>query len=136
MKTKTPDYNKLKKEWYKKLEESGFKDIEQDEDNLKSWSLSKALRNKNNGQGIETVVQKREAVESYYRLAGHFLHEHRFTSKLQKTIWEAHANGESIRDIVSLLATHGIKVTKNPVNLVIKELRAKMIALYTGLKNE
>lgn len=127
MKSKILDYNKLKKEWYKRLENSGFQDIEQDEDNLKSWSVSKGVRNRNNGASAQQVLENREARETYYRLAGQFLHDYRFTSRTDRLIWEKHSDGESIRDIVKILALHGIKTTKNPVNEVIKTLRDIML---------
>lgn len=86
--------------WYKKLEEDGFRDIEQDEDNLKVWS-SKISR----GRRLELG----ESREAYYHMATRFLNDYQFSSDKEKSIWEYHTNGISARNIALLLQAANIK---------------------------
>lgn len=88
------EYEKLKAVWYTKLEADGFNDIEQDENNLKEWS-TKFTRKKS----LDTW----QAKESYYSMAENFLNTYAFENELEKVIWEYHANGISIRNIVDII---------------------------------
>lgn len=105
MSTKQPrkpktEFDKLQEEWYRKLRESGFNDIESDEFNLKIWS-DRFIQ-----QHADPVLW--QAKEEYYRLAERFLNEHKFESNLDKVIWEYHANALSARSIAALLAKANI----------------------------
>lgn len=121
-KKKPQDLNQLKTVWYRKLKQSGFKDIERDEDTLKSWSsIFQYQKPGNNAQ----------SKEEYYRYATHFLEEHNFETELQRIIWEYHSNGLSMRNIAKTL--NKTKVTKTnytSVWQVVKELKATMYKLY------
>lgn len=119
---KTPNFEQLKAKWYKKLKSSGFEDIEQDDGNLRSWSSSfyRARR------APETLA----AIEDYYRLAGHFLHEHEFASETERLIWEYHANGLSGKDISETLAKVKIKVATSTALAIIKRLEGIMRRKY------
>ena len=89
---KKTEFNKLKSEWYKRLAESGFEDIEQDEIYLK--------------RGMSLIDPRRVTWESqaeYYQMATYFLNEYKFKSNLERTMWEYHMNGISVRDIAQTL---------------------------------
>ncbi len=111
---------KLQAKWYAKLEKAGFKDIEQDDDNLKQWHSHRFLVSNNYSK------DKFDDKENYFRLAGQFLHEHKFQSVLDKKIWEAHSEGLSVREIVKTLKQKNIKVYKNLVHVTITRLAAIM----------
>lgn len=116
----SPEFKKLQKEWYAKAKESGFDDIEQEDGNLKVWShqFFKVRHN-------QTLF---EAKQEYYRLAGQFLHSHKFADDVEKKIWEYHAtDATSIRDIVKELANIGVKTNKNKVNAILRNLSEQML---------
>lgn len=109
----------LKDKWYKKLEATGFKDIEQDEDNLKSWSIN-LFKNKFNET---TYLAKQE----YYRLAGQFLNEHLFKSNKEKVIWEMHSQGLGRPEIVKRLKKRKFKTYGRQVQEILESLVKEMI---------
>lgn len=115
-------FKSLQTEWYKKLKDSGFNDIEQDEDNLTQWSSSKIYRGQNNGASFEDAMLKREMTTEYYRLAGQFLHEHVFKNDKEKLIWRLHSEGLSLRDISATL-----KSNKDAVHAIVKPLAKIML---------
>lgn len=89
---KKTEFNKLKSEWYKRLAESGFEDIEQDEIYLK--------------RGTSLIDRRRVTWESqaeYYQMATYFLNEYKFESNLERAMWEYHMNAISVRDIAQTL---------------------------------
>jgi hypothetical protein len=95
----------LQAEWYVKLAESGFKDIENDKGLLINWSGS-ALRD-----DIKPITSKREyssklfkeSQAEYYRLAAQHLHDGKFKSVLDKVIWSYHVGGLSFRRISEIV---------------------------------
>lgn len=117
-----PDYDKLKKKWYAKLAKEGFKDIESDEDSLKTYSNIFAQKH-----SPEQTLAKIE----YYRMAEHFLNEYKFASKLDQIIWEYHSNGISMRNIAKLLKQARVaRTNRTDVWKLVKRLRFKMYEMY------
>lgn len=122
----------LQSQWTDKLEKSGFEDIESDEETLKIYStvmFSRARSKVNNG-GFEAKAQ-------YYQMATSFLEEYKFDSRLDKIIWEYHAEGLSVRDIANTL--NKVKRTKTnytTVWLLIKQLKKSMYAMYMAPQEE
>lgn len=122
MDPKSKEFKKLQKTWYAKLKKNGFEDAETDEDHLKVWSTRWAR---------ERYVAEAESRAAYYELANKFLQEHKFSSNLQKVIWEYHSKGVSYRDISKTLKKARIKkISYTIVWKIIKELRATMQAKY------
>lgn len=131
------EYDDLRKIWYAKLkntkfveapknkifeldqtEETKFNDIEQSDGNLKIWSSRFRT---------PAAVRNWKTKSSYYYMANHFLTEHKFINKTEKLIWEYHANGASIRNIVKILKTkltdkQSAKYNRNDVWEIIKRL--------------
>lgn len=118
------EYEKQRDIWYKKLDKSGFKDIEQDENHLKRPSTAlitvSSYRNK---ESIEAKIR-------YYSLAEHFLNEYKFENNIERMIWEYHSNGLSARDITKILKSLKKKANRDSVWRVIKRLRTIMYGLY------
>lgn len=136
MKIKSKEFEELKKDWYSKLEDNGFDDIEKNESALKEWSNKRLIR-KNNGlyYGLNKIYY--DSVEEYYRQAIWFLNEYKWetyiadrTTHYHKQIWELHANGISIRNIVKILKSQGIKISATPVNNIILEYTKQMLKKY------
>lgn len=118
-KFQTKEFKALEAKWYKKLKSKGFEDIEQDEDNLKVWI--------NDYFPQRYDLSRFDAKQEYYRLAGQFTFEHPFESPLDRRMWELHAEGVSLRSIVTELnknRTH--KLNKDGVHAKIKAFRAIM----------
>lgn len=113
------DFAALKKEWYNKLKETGFEDIEQDDNYLKSWTSS-LVKARNKGSYSESKAE-------YYRIASHFLHDHAFVSKKEQFIWERHSEGISIRNIAIALKQAGIPTYRRDVHDTIQRLRKEML---------
>lgn len=126
---RTKKFLELKEKWYKKLEKSGFDDIETDEDNLKEWDTSIFSRYNQHTIG---------AKEEYFRLAGQFLNTYQFKNKRDRLIWELHAEGLSFNDIAKRLKSAGFKVnSRSSMHLTVKSLSKEMLeqsGITTGQK--
>ena len=121
-------FKKLKDTWYKKLKKSGFVDIEKNEyGDLKE---SSAIFANTKASGVEKPLIYNTYKEEYYRLANQFLNEHAFETSRERAIWEYHANGMSIRDIVKTLKKVRIKAYKHGVWGIIVKLRILMKQKY------
>lgn len=120
------DLKSLQKIWYDKLKKSGFTDIEHG-DTINCGVPRSA-------KWEDPIV--RQSTQDYYGMAYQFLHSHKFDSELEKVIWEYHAEGLSIRDIVKVLnkvllrrrKTNRIRVWK-----IISRLVAEMKRLYLSV---
>lgn len=119
MEPSSKDLKKLQKLWYDKLKKEGFDDIEQDENYLKRWDSHWF----NSQYSPEYFQNKAE----YYRAAGKFLYEHQFKSELERQIWAKHAEGLTIRDIVTVLRKARFKLYRRMVHETIQRLTKTMI---------
>lgn len=113
-------------EWNKKLKDSGFEDVEQDNGNLKQWhSVYFLARYK----PVQFMLK-----ETYYQMAGSFLNDHPFEDsilgRIDKYIWQRHSEGGTSRKIAEELKSLNIKTNYNKVNKVIKALSDKMVEKY------
>lgn len=113
------DFKKLKETWYKKLEKSGFEDLENDDGQLLNHVSSIPTR-------VRFNIDEFKAKEDYYRLAGQFLHDYTgFTSQTKK-IWEMHQSGVSIRNIAKKIKVF----KKSAINNIIEDLAKIMLKKY------
>ncbi|NIV38899.1 MAG: hypothetical protein GWN58_58625 [Anaerolineae bacterium] len=80
---------RLQKEWYARLKEEGFRDIEWTDDTGKSDSPYL--------KGANTVAMYRKlqyGLEEYYRVAGWYLHDTEFWKTSDEyTVWHLHVHG-------------------------------------------
>ena len=123
-KSKKDDFKKLKDKWYKKLKDSGFEDVEQDEERLKSWSSVFFIRH---------TVDEWQAKATYYQMATNFLEEYKFENEIERVIWSYHAHGMGVREIADTLRKAKIKsigAKKSNIWLVIKKLKKSMYSMY------
>lgn len=105
----------IEREWYSKLKESGFTDIENyNHPNrpLTSWHGFK---------WANILKDEKEEIEAYYSKARALLHTYKFDSETHKIIWELHSEGLSKRQIERKLI---ILKCENPVK---REQIAKII---------
>lgn len=123
-KRKSQDYQTLKTVWYKKLEKSGFRDIEQDEYNFRHVAHSSYFSRPQS-------LQSWRAKEGYYTMARKFLHEYKFKSNLEKVIWEYHSEGIGHSAIAKLLKRVKIrKLNKDSVCKLTRKLALEMKRMY------
>lgn len=115
---------KLINEWYGKLKDSGFEDIEKYE--YSTYSMTDSL----DKQKLHADVW--QAKQEYYLLASRFLDETEFDNEREKIIWTYHSEGLSIRNIAKILFETGVAKTNNKstVGVVVKRLETKMKSLY------
>jgi hypothetical protein len=116
------DFKKLQKTWYKKLAKSGFQDIEEDEVNLYKYS------------NLDSVSYLLPANETYYRLAGHFLHDYKFKDIHEKMIWKYHSEGFTYRELPEKVKKV-INMGRRKYFYTVKRLSNEMLTMY-GLKHD
>ena len=121
---KTKEFQELQTKWYKKLQQKGFNDIERTDKIGKAAGRLKtdALENVSHSYSAHQFSIK----EEYYRLAGQFLHEHKFKTQVEKKIWELHSEGVSVRNIIKKLRHRGVTAYKDLVHGTIKRLAKEM----------
>lgn len=110
-------FKNLNKKWQGKLKDSGFNDLESTDFYLKEWHSLK-FRNKTNDLLTRVKID-------YYRLAGHFLHDHSFKNELQYKMWSLHSQGMGFNNIAITL---GVKTGK--VRYSIQKLVNLMRQIY------
>lgn len=123
MNPKSKEFKKLQETWYAKLrlKDPEFKDIEQNEHSLRLFHATYFSDSRRNDPNV--VAAKME----YYRLAGHFLYDHKFDSTLEKTIWQMHSDGKSIRTIEKVLKAKGQAVYRDLINRILMRLDDEMV---------
>lgn len=116
------EFNKLKVKWYKKLEKTGFQDIEKNEHALKQ----PAAKPFNKKTGL-VRTGRWTAQRDYFLMTEQFLNIHNFETNLQKIIWEYHSNGLGVRAIADVLnKTKVTKTNRQTIWLTIRDLRKIM----------
>ena len=121
---KPQDYETQKRYWYRKLARSGFHDIEREGPKYKVEAHTARFN-------TEAVARSWHAKTEYYSMAGQFLNNYKFASRLEKIIWEYHTNGISARNIAKLLKkVKIIKPNKDNISTIIKRLIIEMKKLY------
>lgn len=118
------EYERLRAIWYQKLKDDGFNDVEQDEDNLKSWS-TKFVRE---GTPLALIESK----TAYYQMATNFLNEYKFESELEKIIWTYHTEAISYRDIATVLKETKVvkKMDRTTIWQIVQKLKKSMKNMY------
>jgi hypothetical protein len=123
-KYQSKEFRALQAEWYKKLKESGFVDIEEipphcpDHPRLKEYARSSAKR-------------LNPANEHYFTQCRFFLCHGHFASSEARKVWELHSEGVSFRKMVPLLKD--LYPNSNPPSIftlhkMVKRMRADMFS--------
>lgn len=88
-------FKRLKAKWYKKLEGSGFQDAEDT-----AYDTDKTLLRRWDSLYFERrhTPQDADAITTYYRHCGLFLHTYMFSSPRERLIFWMHAKGYGLRD--------------------------------------
>jgi hypothetical protein len=112
---KSREFRELQKEWYDKLADDGFEDIEWIDHKTGKGQNSRFLKNSSHHCQLSNKILSAETLSSskrfkYYRIASHFLHNYnKFNDlddcaaskryQLSKTLWEMHTDGATYRKI-------------------------------------
>ena len=124
----TPEVQALRREWYAKLKEEGFKDIEQVVDDR--GTVGALLLGVSQGD-LRRRLYKPET-EQYYTLARQHLHtiERRPAKsrmRCAQAIWALHSEGYGERRGCAVLAAKGKTVTPGHYKKVVADERARMM---------
>lgn len=85
---------KLQAKWYKKLADTGFKDIEN------PLSKFEELRNcEGTYFQMNWTPDQFQEKQRYFELAGQMLHTHPFKKVKDRVLWEMHCNGKTPSEI-------------------------------------
>jgi hypothetical protein len=119
------NFKKLQDEWYKKLKDEGFVDIENSvtlADGKKGYENTGRsgpnLKNKTSEQFNATLL--------YYQNCRSFLTHYDFNCELDKNIWSLYTEGLSYRKINEQLKNNNIKFNKDYVRKTVKRLEKIM----------
>jgi len=104
----------LVREWYAKLEEDGFSEIEYNAINGDGPTM----------KAIPRLKATHQESGYYWVLVGRFLYRHDFGSERDRAIWEAYSEGKTCREIERLTGT-----SRNWANQIIRKLSKIMLAL-------
>lgn len=83
-------YKDLQTEWYQKIKDDGFLDIEYPSAQLKLVSPN-------------FTSEKILTTQRYYSICSDFLHKYHFNSDLDREIWQLHSEGFSLRQTAKIL---------------------------------
>lgn len=84
----TTEFKKLQRQWYKKLEKTGFQNIEDTQGRLTDHQSLYDLN-----QRVHFKDGIKEITEFYYSWAGQMVYHGKFKCRRDKMIWKYHADG-------------------------------------------
>lgn len=122
------ELEKLQKVWYKKLKDTGFKDMEDPNGP------------RNGGRGAPRVDNitdmQQEMIREYYSRARQFLQEHTFEDAVDRFVWEHFSEGTSVREIsIKLEKELNVIKKKTAVWQIAKRLEELMKQQYNDFGN-
>lgn len=97
---KTTELQRLTEEWYAKLKASGFDDIEATGGHIMKGTFNHTRLN----------PERVSMISNHYRLASHFLHDHKWDDETQRHIWKLYCEGVVCRKIAQTIGIHYVKV--------------------------
>ncbi len=110
------ELKKLEKEWYTKLEDSGFDDIE------RTTHPDRPLRVWHGLNWRHLTEDKLNETRDYISKAEELLETHSFENETHKTIWELHTKGLSKRKIEKALKETQTPLKRERIGTIIKDL--------------
>ncbi len=134
------EYKRLRAEWYQKLKDLDFVDIEQDDDKLKAWHSFRWLNNHQYSkkptaklssleETDKTYMRNQQATHDYFYYANQFLNSHKFEKEIHKIIWEEHVKGLGVKLIAKQLTQDGVYDTNhNEIWRIIKHYKKILLS--------
>jgi len=121
-KMEMPTLVKLQKEWYKKLKDNGFNDLEyfddagQPKEWLKGTSKYQSPVSESHIEFLENAYEDNELIYNntldYYLGISHSIDVIPFDNEVHKQIWELHGEGLSLREIAKIVKFSHPKVLR------------------------
>lgn len=131
----SPEFIALQKEWYRKLEASGFRDIERFDNQGQPLELfrdrSGSVRDPFEEEfqaNLDSYNIRAQGLEDYYRMAGWWSWDRVWPSRRDRYVWQAHADGEPMRSISQ--SQGSVHMALGPVCELINEEAERMKAYY------
>lgn len=112
------EFKKLQADWDAKLKESGFEDIERNHTFLKRFHKDDMLDTFSNHDGATRM--------EYFAAAGRFLYDYQWESLVDRTVWELHCQGLSVREIARALKGTEVK-SKWKAHQIVQRLKTAMV---------
>ena len=127
-----PDaFEQLKKHWYKKLKDTGFRDIEFSEES--PYLIDDYMRS------AKAVTRSNlKSIAEHYRLASEFYWIHTFKRKYDKLVWQLYVEGKTERETVRILSKSRYKhyrTSRYPVHESIVKTKEAMITWINRREN-
>lgn len=117
MKQKDQQYKDLQKLWYNKIQQGGFKDIEDTKTGLlKEWNFN-FFRNQFSRVKYESTLE-------YYEKAKQILLSYGFKTDTQKRVWELHCEGFSERKIAVVVKTYKKSMIHYIIANIAREIKS------------
>lgn len=121
----------LQAEWYQRLRETGFDDIEQTAESnakLRSWHSYHF--------SIQHDPSRFQAKQEYYYKATQYLDHGKFRTKTEKHLWKLHSEGLGLRQIVVVMKTNGFHYNKDQCAAIVRRIKEEMMGIKKPVKEE
>src|ERR1019366_7472199 len=114
----SPNFKRVKAEYYLKLAESGFKDIECSNGRIMESHTQNSFFKRHQTFRMTLYEETRE----YYDWAAELVHRGMFESERDKQIWTLHSEGKTASEIGFLIGLDG-----SWINRLIRKLRRELL---------
>lgn len=130
-----PKYLKLRDNWYEKLADNGFIDLET---RIPGVHLDCPILTEYASEVSQRAIQAHDALEDeYFRRVSSYLYSGTFKSELEREIWALHVQGSSFRQIAAQLASQGFTgASRMTCYRTVRQIRRRMEAEGTGREIE
>jgi len=121
----TAEFKKLQKEWAKKLADSGFEDIEKNEDEhiVRPQEFTLPANVKPDSMEYTEFVELAGGLD-HYEFCQAVLREFNFTREIDRCIFELYAEGKTEREIQEMLPSLGHRAISNvAIHKIIHKIR-------------
>lgn len=115
MKFGSPEFKKLQRAWYQRLEEEGFQDAEE----IIAGELVLKQNAAHPYRGVDALQITTK--EAYYRLLGNKIHSEEFSNDIDKLILTMFAEGKKIKVICQALFERGTERGRATVRYTIRK---------------
>jgi hypothetical protein len=106
---KSKQFKELQKEWYDKLDSTGFKDIERQPASFRTDTAR---------------FQEMDSVVTYYSKLSEYLQTANFPNMEEQSVWYLYSEGYSIREI-----SKGLRVSRNRIGKIVSK-HCKVLGLH------
>lgn len=118
----TAEFKKLNKEWAKKLAESGFNDLEKNEDEyvVRPEEITTKFNDDSFGSYVEFVEN---SGLDYYQFCHQILRDFKFRNEMDRFVFEQYTEGRTEREIQrDLTGTNFRNVSNIAIHKIIKKI--------------